>query len=144
MNITIRSAEPDDEDAVIALWQASELVVSYNDPSSDFRTARAKACSDILVAVDAGERIVGSVMVGHDGHRGWLYYLASDPALRGQGIGCRLVEAAQDYLRAEGIAKVQLMIRETNERVRDFYEHLGFEHTPRIVMAKWLKDCCKS
>jgi ribosomal protein S18 acetylase RimI-like enzyme len=140
MTLTIRSARPDDEAAVLALWTAADLIASYNDPATDFRLARAKAGSDILVAVDGRDRITGSVMVGHDGHRGWLYYLASDPAHRGEGIGRRLIEAAQDYLRAAGIKKVQLMIRETNERVRGFYEHLGFEHTPRIVMAKWLDD----
>ena len=139
MTFAVRNAKADDEPDVVALWNASDLVVSYNDPSSDFQLARAKPNSDILVAVD-DQRIVGAIMVGHDGHRGWLYYLASDPARRRQGIGRILVEAAQDYLREAGVAKVQLMIRETNERVRDFYEYLGFEHTPRIVMAKWLSD----
>jgi len=70
---------------VAALWRASGWVTSYNDPSKDFHFARAKEGSDIPVGVDAEQAIVGSVMVGHDGHRGWIY-VAADPTHRKQGI----------------------------------------------------------
>jgi hypothetical protein len=62
-------------------------VTGYNDPALDFRFALAKTGSDILVGVDVEGWIVGSVMVGHDGHRGWVYYVASCPRHRKQGIG---------------------------------------------------------
>ena len=94
MSLKIRNARPEDETAVVALWQACGLVASYNDPAADFRFARAGADSDVLVGEEAG-RIVASVMVGHDGHRGWLYYVASDPVSRGSGVGRRMVEAAE-------------------------------------------------
>lgn len=138
MKLTIRSARPDDEARVIALWRDCGLVVSYNDPGADFRFAMAGACSDVLVGeFDAG-RICGSVMVGHDGHRGWLYYVAADPACQGLGCGRQMVAAGETWLRERGVVKAQLLVRETNAAVVAFYEKLGFEVTPRTVMAKWL------
>ena len=65
MDITIRSAQPDDEGAVVALWKASGLVVAHNDPVTDFSFALGQACSDVLVAVGGDNRVVGAVMVGH-------------------------------------------------------------------------------
>lgn len=138
MSLTIRAAQPDDENAVVALWRACDLVVSYNDPGADFRFARGGAASDVLVGTEEGGRIVGTVMVGHDGHRGWLYYVAADPTSRGSGIGRQMVTAGEDWLRQRGVAKVQLMVRETNTKVIGFYDHLGYEETPRVIMAKWL------
>src|ERR1700733_9877505 len=140
MPLTIRSAAADDEPAVIALWRACDLVASYNDPAADFAFAKAGACSDVLVGEDESGRIKGSVMVGHDGHRGWLYYVASDPAARGVGFGRQMVTAAEDWLRERGVVKVQLLVRETNTKVVSFYEHLGFEVAPRVVMSRWLRE----
>jgi ribosomal protein S18 acetylase RimI-like enzyme len=138
--LIIRNAAATDEPRVTALWRASNLVTSYNDPSKDFHFARAKAGSDVLVGLDAEETIVGSVMVGHDGHRGWIYYVASDPKHRNQGIGRSMVEAAEQWLKNKGVVKVMLLVRDTNTPVVDFYEHLGFEAIPRVIMQKWLED----
>ena len=137
-DVTIRPATADDEDAVVALWHACKLTVSYNDPAADFRFARAKPNSDVLVGLD-GEQIVGSVMVGHDGHRGWVYYVAADQSRQEQGIGRAMMNAAESWLEERGVVKLQLMVRETNMPVIAFYEHLGFETIPRTVMQKWLK-----
>ena len=78
-------------------------------------------------------------MLGHDGHRGWLYYVASSPRTRGSGIGRQMIQAAEEWLRQRGVLKAQLMVRETNTKVVSFYEHLGFEVTPRVLMSKWLR-----
>lgn len=137
--LTIRPATAADEQAVIALWHACGLVVPHNDPAVDFRFAKCGPNSDVLVGVAESGQIVGSVMVGHDGHRGWVYYVATSPATRGQGVGRRMMDAAEDWLRERGVAKLQLMIRETNTEVADFYSRLGFEKIPRIVMNKWLR-----
>ena len=137
---TIRNATAKDEQRVIALWRACNLVTSYNDPSRDFCFARANVGSDILVGLDEEQAIVGSVMVGHDGHRGWIYYVASDPKHRSQGIGRSMVEAAEQWLTNKGVAKVMLLVRETNTQVVDFYKHLGFEAIPRVIMQKWLEE----
>jgi ribosomal protein S18 acetylase RimI-like enzyme len=138
--LIIRSATTNDEQHVAALWRASNLVTGYNDPSKDFHFALAKEGSDILVGLNAEQTIVGSVMVGHDGHRGWIYYVASDPKHRNQGIGRCMVEAAEQWLKKKGIVKVMLLVRETNTQVVDFYKHLGFEAVPRVIMQKWLEE----
>jgi ribosomal protein S18 acetylase RimI-like enzyme len=140
LRLVIRNATVEDEPRVAALWRASNLVTSYNDPSKDFHFARAKEGSDILVGLNAEQTIVGSVMVGHDGRRGWIYYLASDPKHRNQGIGRLMVEAAEQWLKNKGVAKAMLLVRETNTQVIDFYRHLGFEAIPRVIMQKWLED----
>ena len=138
MSLTVKTAVAEDEPAVVALWRACDLVASYNDPVADFRFAKAGPCSDVLVAVDDAGEIVGSVMVGHDGHRGWLYYVAARPASRSKGIGRCMVQAAENWLCQRGVVKVQLLVRETNTKVVGFYEHLGFEVAQNVVMSRWL------
>ena len=137
-DLTVRNATSADEAAVVNLWQACGLVTSYNDPALDFRFALARTSSDVLVGVDTEGGIVGSVMVGHDGHRGWVYYVAASPRHRRQGIGRNMVEAAEHWLKERGVGKVMLLVRETNTQVVDFYRHIGFEAVPRVVMQKWL------
>jgi ribosomal protein S18 acetylase RimI-like enzyme len=131
----IRNATSEDEAAIIALWQTCGLIAPYNDPAMDFHFALGKANSDILVTED----ITGSVMVGHDGHRGWLYYVAVAPAQRHKGLGRALVTAAEQWLLQRGVRKAQLMVRVTNQTVAAFYQRLGYDPMPRINMQKWLK-----
>ena len=133
----IRSATAGDEAAVVSLWQACGLTTPQNDAVQDFRFALGKPASDILLA--GPDDIAGAIMVGHDGHRGWLYYVAVAPALRRQGIGRMLVEAAEAWLKERGVPKAHLMVRETNHQVAAFYERIGYEPMPRINMQKWLK-----
>lgn len=133
----IRSATIADESAVADLWRACGLAAPHNDPIRDFRFAQGKPGSDILVAEDNG--IIGSVMVGHDGHRGWLYYVSVSPSHRRQGLGRALVEAAEKWLAMRGVPKAHLMVRESNSEVAVFYGQLGYEPMPRINMQKWLK-----
>jgi ribosomal protein S18 acetylase RimI-like enzyme len=137
--MAIRTATLKDESAVIALWVSCGLVASYNEPSHDFEFALTGACSDVLVNEDEAGQINASVMVGHDGHRGWFYYVATSPQARATGLGRKLVEAGEQWLRERGLLKVQLLVRETNADIVSFYQHLGFELTPRIVIGKWLK-----
>ncbi|NEU14193.1 GNAT family acetyltransferase [Methylobacterium sp. BTF04] len=136
--LTIRSFGEDDRAAVKALWQVCGLTVPYNDPDADIHRAAGQPNSDILLGVSPDGRVGATVMVGHDGHRGWLYYVAVDPALRGQGHGRAIVAAGEAWLRARHVPKAQLLIRETNTGVRDFYAGLGWAAIPRIVMERWL------
>jgi ribosomal protein S18 acetylase RimI-like enzyme len=136
--LTIRSATADDEATIAALWEACGLVTSYNDPAEDFRFARGKSNSDVLVGIHEDGNLVGSVMVGHDGHRGWVYYVAADPNYRKEGIGRRMTKAAEQWLKDRKVLKVMLLVRETNTPVVNFYKRLGFEIAPRVVMQKWL------
>lgn len=123
--------------ALVALWQACNLVMPYNDPLDDIAFARGRSHSEVLVGRLDG-RPVASVMAGHDGHRGWLYYVAVDPAHRHQGLGADIVTAGEDWLRRHGVRKVLLMIRETNTAVKAFYERVGYNAVPRVVMERWL------
>jgi len=139
MTIAIRSAFETDEAAVTALWHVCNLTAPYNDPATDFHFARSRPGSDILVAAE-GDEIIGSVMVGHDGHRGWLYYVAVAPQHQKKGIGRALVKAAERWLSDRGVPKVHLMVRETNTQVVEFYAHMGYDPMPRVNMQKWLKQ----
>jgi ribosomal protein S18 acetylase RimI-like enzyme len=134
-----RPATGADETDVIALWRSCGLIVNHNDPAADFRFARDKRNSDVLLGVDADGHIIASVMVGHDGHRGWLYYVAVSPAQRGKGFGSQILRAGEEWLRARDVPKAQLLIRETNSAVCAFYAKIGFETVPLTVMQKWLK-----
>jgi len=111
--------------AAVALWQAAGLPRPWNDPEADARRALAGPASTIL-AVHDDNRLVGTVMVGHDGHRGWVYYLAVAADCRRAGHGRALMEAAMDWLRAAGMPRLNLMVRDGNDAVLRFYAALGF------------------
>ncbi|HMM89435.1 GNAT family acetyltransferase [Bradyrhizobium sp.] len=123
--------------AVIALWQACGLTRPWNDPSADIALARREPHSTVLIGRD-DDAIVATAMVGHDGHRGWVYYVAADPALRGKGFGRAIMNAAEDWLRATGIAKLQLLVRRENAGVAAFYQSIGYEEAQTIMFAKWI------
>jgi ribosomal protein S18 acetylase RimI-like enzyme len=127
----------DDATSAAALWESVGLTRPWNDPLADFVRALSGATSTVLGLRDDGE-LVGTVMVGNDGHRGWVYYLAVRPALQGRGLGARLMRSAEEWLRERGVVKVQLMVRQTNVEVSAFYEHLGYENSDVSVLAKWL------
>lgn len=91
----------------------------------------------MLVGRD-GNTIVATVMVGHDGHRGWVYYVAVDPDQRKKGYGRAIMAAAEDWLRERGVEKLQLLVRADNTRVQAFYEMLEYDQQERVVYAKWL------
>jgi len=135
--VEIRALTDDDIDAVVELWHTVGLTRPWNDPHKDIERARAVYPDLVLVAVD-GAAVIGSVIAGYDGHRGWLYYLASAPERRGEGIGRALVAEAEQRLLQIGCPKVQLMVRSTNVGVLDFYDTLGYERSDVIVSGKRL------
>lgn len=122
---------------VIALWQACGLTRPWNDPAADIALARRGPNSTILIG-RADNAIVATVMVGHDGHRGWVYYVAADPALRGRGFGRTIMNAAEDWLRGAGIPKLQLLVRPENAGVAAFYQSIGFAAQEIRFFTKWL------
>jgi ribosomal protein S18 acetylase RimI-like enzyme len=105
----------------------------------DIAFARRGPHSTILVTEMKG-RIVASAMVGEDGHRGWVYYVATDPEYQGTGLGKAIMAAAENWLRARGVWKVQLLVREGNDRVRQFYEHLGYRDTRSVCSFRRSSD----
>lgn len=138
-DLSFRPFADADEEAVISLWDRCGLTRPWNDPNKDIRLAREKPASDILVGELDGE-IVASVMVGHDGHRGALYYVSVDPDHQGKGYGRQVMRHAEDWLKGEGIWKLNLLLRADNEKIRAFYETLGYEVEPRLCMARRLLD----
>ena len=140
--LTIRAYRPGDRDAVVALWERCGLIVSYNDPDRDIALWRASPNAEIFVgehkAGSDAERIVATVCVGHDGHRGYPYYVAADPDFQGRGLGRRIMRHAEKWLARLGVAKINLMVRDTNAAVRDFYLSIGYQEEPRLVFSRWL------
>lgn len=125
----------DAADAAIALWQACGLTRPWNDPYSDFRRAVEGESSVVLGTYDGGE-LIGTAMVGVDGHRGWVYYVASAPDRRGQGIGRGLMAAAEHWVEDRGMPKIQLMVRRANTAVVDFYSALGYGEQDCVVLGR--------
>jgi ribosomal protein S18 acetylase RimI-like enzyme len=135
--LAIATIEDADIEAVSALWQRCGLIRSWNDPKADIALARRGPSSAILIGRD-GDAMIATAMVGHDGHRGWVYYVAVDPARREKGFGRAIMNAAEDWLRQAGIAKLQLMVRRENGRAGAFYQSIGYAESQTIVFAKWL------
>ena len=135
--LTIAPIEDADIAEVIALWRRCGLTRPWNDPAADIALAR-KGPNAAVLAGRNGGGIVASVLVGHDGHRGWVYYVAVDPDCRHWGYGRVVMDAAEGWLRRRGIEKLQLMVRPDNSQVQTFYQSLGYLAQERIIYAKWL------
>ncbi|MEH3147787.1 MAG: GNAT family acetyltransferase [Methylobacterium frigidaeris] len=131
----IRAMRDDDTEAVVALWDAAGVSRPWNDPLRDLALARRDPHSTVLVAERDG-RVAATAMVGEDGHRGWAYYVAVDPAHQGSGLGAAVMAAAEDWLRRRGVWKLQLLVREDNTAVKGFYEHLGYRDTRTTCFQK--------
>jgi len=138
MALTIRSFQPPDESSVVQLWQNCGLVVPWNDPHRDIARKLSVLPELFLVALQ-DERIVGSVMAGYDGHRGWINYLAVDPAQRRRGIGRRLMDEAEWLLRALGCPKINLQVRTANGEALGFYNGIGYRQDDVVSMGKRLE-----
>jgi ribosomal protein S18 acetylase RimI-like enzyme len=136
--LDIKAIEDRDVPEVTALWARCGLTRSWNDPAGDIALARKEANATVLLGRDTSGAVVASVLVGHDGHRGWVYYVSVDPDRRGEGYGRDIMTAAEDWLRARGIQKLQLMVRGDNEKVHAFYDALGYYDQKRVTFAKWL------
>jgi ribosomal protein S18 acetylase RimI-like enzyme len=126
-----------DADAAVALWEQAGLTRPWNDAAADFRRAVAGPASAVLGVRDAG-RLVGAAMVGDDGHRGWVYYLAVAGDARGRGLGRDLMDACEAWLRARGCPKIQFMVRTDNTAVLDFYDHLRYPRQDCLVLGRRL------
>jgi ribosomal protein S18 acetylase RimI-like enzyme len=135
--LTISPIGDADVAGLTVLWQACGLTRPWNDPVADIALARKGPNATILVGRNR-DSIVASVLVGHDGHRGWVYYVAVDPDCRNRGYGRAIMEAAEQWLRGHGIEKLQLLVRPDNDQVQTFYQSLGYSEQQRVVYAKWL------
>jgi ribosomal protein S18 acetylase RimI-like enzyme len=135
--LSIAAIEDSDITEVIALWQRCGSTRAWNDPAADIALARRDTNATVLLGRNDGV-LVASVLVGHDGHRGWVYYVTVDPDHRHKGYGREIMTSAENWLRARGIEKLQLMVRGDNARVHAFYRSIGYYDQERVVFAKWL------
>jgi ribosomal protein S18 acetylase RimI-like enzyme len=124
-----------DIEPVLALWERCGLTRPWNDPRADIDLARRTATSTVLVGWADGA-IAATVMVGSDGHRGWVYYLGVEPGLQRGGLGRAIMAAAEAWLLKQGVPKIQLMVRDENAAVQAFYRALGYEPQAVVVLGK--------
>ena len=129
---------PGDAAEAVDLWHRTGLTRPWNDPYADFERAVSTASSAVLGVRDATGRLLGTAMVGQDGHRGWVYYLAVDPACRGTGLGRDLMAACERWLAGRAVPKIQFMVRSDNAAVLGFYEHLGYQAQDVVVLGRRL------
>jgi ribosomal protein S18 acetylase RimI-like enzyme len=132
----IRVFEERDQPEVVALWsQVFAYPEPRNDPATIIRRKLAGQRHLFFVAVEGG-KVVGTVMGGYDGHRGWIYSLAVDPDHHRQKIGTALMQHVEKALAEQGSPKVNLQVLPSNAGAIEFYEKLGFRVEERISMGK--------
>lgn len=142
----IRAFTEADRRGLVDLWQRCELSRPWNDPDRDIDRKVAYSGGLFVAlgaptdATGATTQVVGSVMAGYDGHRGWINYLAVDPTWRESGLGRRLMVVAEEYLRAIGAPKINLQIRTDNADAVAFYHAIGFDTDAVVSMGKRLID----
>lgn len=133
----IRPFAPADEERVVQLWRDCGLTRPWNDPHKDIARKLGEQPELFLVGTVDG-RVIATVMAGFDGHRGWVNYLAVDPALQRQDIGRALMDEAERLLTARGCPKLNLQVRAGNAGVIDFYRKLGYVEEEMVSMGKRL------
>ena len=138
--VKIRVFKKSDSKSVIKLWKDCFAYYSspHNKPEISLKV-KLKHKDGLLFIAAEGSAIVGSVMAGFDGHRGWIYSMAVTPEYRTKGLGSRLLKHAEKELKKRGAPKINLQVMPDNEGVVKFYEKNGYNVEPRISMGKRLK-----
>jgi ribosomal protein S18 acetylase RimI-like enzyme len=129
--------EVNDTESVVALWQASGLTRPWNDPYRDIER-KLSTQPELFLVGETDATVTGTAMVGFDGHRGWVYYLAVDSSQRGRGLGRALMNEAERLLTERGCPKIMLMVRSANADVLAFYDTLGYSVDDVTVLGKRL------
>ncbi len=135
--LVLRSFESGDEAAVIDLWTRCALVRPQNDPRKDIRRKLRVRPDLFRVGLEDG-RIVATAMVGYEGHRGWVNYLAVAPECQRRGYGRQMMADAERLLLAEGCPKVNLQVRTSNAAVVAFYRAIGYAVDDVVSLGKRL------
>jgi ribosomal protein S18 acetylase RimI-like enzyme len=134
--VVVRPYQDSDHDLVVALWTAVFTNdPPWNEPSELIRRKRSIQ-PDLFWVADEGGQIIGTVLAGYDGVRGWIYHLAVDPSKRRKGAARLLMQTAEDSLEALGCPKINLQIRANNIVVVDFYKAMGYGVEERVQMGK--------
>ncbi len=139
----IRTMTIDDYDGIYKLWAETEGMCLRNVDDSyeginKFIKRNPETC---FVALDEWQKIIGSVLCGSDGRRGYIYHLAVHKNYRKIGIGSNLVNEAADALKGLGISKAALLVLRTNKEGNEFWEKMGYyERDDVIYRDKSLTD----
>lgn len=137
MNLSIRPFTVNNTETVVQLWHLCDLVRPWNDPYLDIQRKLSTQAELFLVAT-IDEQVVGTAMVGYEGHRAWVYYLAVHPEHQKKGIGQALMQKAEALLIDLACPKIQLLVRKSNASVIAFYEAQGYEIADVVVLGKRL------
>jgi ribosomal protein S18 acetylase RimI-like enzyme len=138
--VDIRAFDERDTDAVVALWEACGLTRPWNDPRRDIGR-KLTTQPDLFLVGTVGGGVIATAMIGFDGHRGWVYYLAVSVEHRGRGLARELMAEAERLLIALGCPKIMLMVRADNTDVVELYEHLGYAvETTKLLGKRLIPD----
>ena len=134
---SIRPFDEADTEAVVALWHDCGLTRAWNDPHLDIQR-KLTTQRELFLVGTVDDAVVASAMIGYDGHRGWINYLAVAPSFRGRGHARDLMAEAERLLVARGCPKLNLQVRRTNTAARGFYEAIGYVEDEAISFGKRL------
>ena len=138
-SLLIRPFKEGDEEALVSLWNMCKLTVPWNNPYKDI-ARKLKVQAELFLVGYLEDKLIASVMAGYDGHRGWINYFAVHPDFQARGYGKQLMDNVENRLRELGCPKINLQIREGNDKVFSYYQKLGFVEEKRISMGKRLED----
>ena len=138
-SLLIRPFKEVDEEALVSLWNMCKLTVPWNNPYKDI-ARKLKVQAELFLVGYLEDKLIASVMAGYDGHRGWINYFAVHPDFQGRGYGKQLMNNVENGLRELGCPKINLQIREGNDKVFSYYQKLGFVEEDRINMGKRIED----
>ena len=133
----IRTYQNSDENAFVQLWKDCGLVVPWNNPRTDIER-KLKENSEEIIIGEIENKIMASAIVGYDGHRGWVYYLAVHPKYQRRGFGEQLMQFAERHLLRLECPKINIMVRKTNSEVIDFYKSIGYKEENITTLGKRL------
>ncbi len=136
-DLVIRVYRPTDEANVIGLWQDCGLIVPWNNPEADI-ARKVKDSPELFFVAESSDELISSCMAGFDGHRGWIYFLAVKKQYRQRGIATKMVNHAESALLAVGCPKLELMVRDSNDEVKSFYQKNAYQKEPVVVLSKRL------
>ena len=137
MSHMIRPFTEADMSAVVDLWKLCDLTRPWNDPTKDI-TRKLTVQPELFLLAEQEGRIIGSVMAGYEGHRGWINYLAVHPDYRRAGLGRQLMAAAEKRLLSLGCPKINLQVRTSNAAAIGFYQSIGFAQDEVVSYGKRL------
>ena len=138
-SLLIRPFKEGDEEALVSLWNMCKLTVPWNNPYKDI-ARKLKVQAELFLVGYLEDKLIASVMAGYDGHRGWINYFAVHPDFQARGYWKQLMDNVENGLRELGCPKINLQIREGNDKVLSYYQKLGFVEEKRINMGKRLED----